>query len=108
MGFELLTMHAGKCDITELIVFYFYLSMTKVLLKLVCPGTCLLASPCPSTALIMLFIPFAALFYIYEVQSDLECIVAHVTFIKSLLILPGLVFLYHLKPITIFFCKYNT
>ena len=35
------------------------------------------------------------LFCSYAVQSDLDCIVAHITLIKCLLILPGLVFLYH-------------
>ena len=38
----------------------------------------------------------------YAVQSDLHCNVAHVTLIKCLLILPGLVFLYHFMPIMIF------
>ena len=38
----------------------------------------------------------------YAVKSDLDCIVAHVTLIKCLLILPDLVFLSHFMPIWIF------
>ena len=53
----------------------------------------------------MFFIPFAAFLFScsYAVQSDLDCIVAYVTLIKKLLILPSVVFLYHFMPIRIFF-----
>ena len=51
--------------------------------------------------------PCCGFSYRYAVQSDLDCIVSHVTLINCFLILPGLVFLYHLHAHKDF-CKCNT